>query len=172
MVPFARVWQALESAGVRYVVVGGVAAVLHGNNRVTADLDVVVDLNPDQARKAVDALLDIGLQSRLPVDARLFADPVERKRWRDEKNMQVFSMYDPANPAVVVDLFVDSPMDFETLYGQSEVVGLPGGGVRICSLGHLIELKERCGRPQDLIDVENLRRLQPGADRDVEDGQR
>jgi hypothetical protein len=163
MVPFARVWETLNEAGVRYVVVGGVAALLHGNNRATADIDIVVDLQPDEARKAVEKLLGIGLRSRLPVDPLRFADPAERRRWRDEKHIQVFSMYDPAHPSVVVDLFVEPPMDFDALYRQSIVVRLPSSAVRICSVQHLIEMKEKCGRPQDVIDAANLRLLQERA---------
>jgi len=41
---FAPVFEALNGARVRYVVVGGVAVVLHGHARLTTDLDLVVDL--------------------------------------------------------------------------------------------------------------------------------
>jgi hypothetical protein len=37
----------LERAGVRYLVVGGVAVVLHGYLRTTLDLDLVVQLEGD-----------------------------------------------------------------------------------------------------------------------------
>ena len=47
-----RVFSALEQARVRYLVVGGVAVVLHGHLRVTADLDLVVDLELTNARAA------------------------------------------------------------------------------------------------------------------------
>jgi hypothetical protein len=43
---------ALEEAQVRYLVVGGVAVVLHGHLRVTADLDLVVQLTPDNVERA------------------------------------------------------------------------------------------------------------------------
>ena len=48
---FLRVLQALEVAGVRYVLVGGLAVLLHGIDRLTADIDLVVDLAPEQARR-------------------------------------------------------------------------------------------------------------------------
>ncbi len=53
---FEEVCGALNRARVRYVVVGGVAVVLHGYPRLTADLDLVVDLAPEQAAAAIDAL--------------------------------------------------------------------------------------------------------------------
>ena len=39
---------ALEKGGVRYLIVGGVAVVLHGHLRATADLDLVLHLEPEQ----------------------------------------------------------------------------------------------------------------------------
>jgi hypothetical protein len=39
---FEQIFEALGQAGVRYVVVGGVAVVLHGHPRLTADRDLVV----------------------------------------------------------------------------------------------------------------------------------
>ena len=42
---FEIIFQALEQAGARYLTVGGVAVVLHGTPRFTADLDLVLDLS-------------------------------------------------------------------------------------------------------------------------------
>lgn len=49
--PFLIAISALNSAGSRYVIVGGFAAFLHGTRRVTVDLDVIVYLEATQARK-------------------------------------------------------------------------------------------------------------------------
>ena len=53
---FEPLFDALNAAEVRYVVVGGLAAVLHGHARLTADIDLVVDLTPDEAKKAIQTL--------------------------------------------------------------------------------------------------------------------
>lgn len=50
-----RVLSALDAAGVRYLVVGGVAVVLHGHPRMTADLDLVLELAPENVRAAFAA---------------------------------------------------------------------------------------------------------------------
>lgn len=77
-----RVLGALERAGVRYLVVGGVAVVLHGYLRTTADLDLVVGLEPENVRRAVGAFRDLGFEPRVPVAVRVLAldDLVEMKR--------------------------------------------------------------------------------------------
>ncbi|MGH3849480.1 MAG: hypothetical protein ACRDRT_07245 [Pseudonocardiaceae bacterium] len=54
---YEGVFAALADAGVRYVVVGGVATVLHGFARFTADLDIAIDLTADQPSAAINALL-------------------------------------------------------------------------------------------------------------------
>lgn len=49
MTQFVPVFSALRKTGVRYVVVGDVAVNLHGYQRFTKDIDLVVELIPDQA---------------------------------------------------------------------------------------------------------------------------
>jgi len=56
MIPFERVFRLLEEHDVRYVIVGGIAVILHGTPRLTADLDIIIDLEPAQARTAIDVL--------------------------------------------------------------------------------------------------------------------
>ena len=48
MALFEPVFAALEMARARYVVVGGLATVLHGFARLTDDIDLVVDLDPSE----------------------------------------------------------------------------------------------------------------------------
>jgi predicted nucleotidyltransferase len=153
---FEPLFQALNDAGARYVVVGGVATVLHGYARLTADVDLIVDLEETEALKVIDALVSLGYESRVPVQPRDFADRNARESWIREKNMQVFSLWDPRNPMRVVDLFVASPIDFESLWARSEVVQLKTTTVRIASIDDLIRLKEMAGRDQDLADIERL----------------
>lgn len=153
---FEPIFEALNSAEVRYVVVGGLATVLHGYARLTADVDLVVELEPPQARKTVEVLLGLGLKPRVPVRALDFADADIRNSWIREKGMQVFSMVDQANPMRVVDLFVDHPIPFEELWARSESIALTNVAVRVASIPDLVHLKRRASRPQDLLDIEAL----------------
>ena len=111
---FEPLFQALNEAGVRYVVVGGLATVLHGYARLTADIDLACDLTP--ARTLKETLMTMGLTPRPPVDSFQFSDPDVRQRWIEEKGMRVFSMIDRENPVRAVDLFVEHPIDFEELW--------------------------------------------------------
>ena len=46
--------------------------------RLTVDVDLIVDLDRDEALRAIDALVGIGLRPRVPVNPRDFADPAWR----------------------------------------------------------------------------------------------
>jgi hypothetical protein len=153
---FEPLFDALEASGARYVVVGGLATVLHGFARLTADVDLVVDLEPDEARKVLAALQAMGLRPRAPVGPYDFADPLTRKSWTDEKGMKVFSLWDPSEPLREVDLFVEHLLPFDGLFARSELVELGASRVRIASIPDLIALKRLAGRPQDLQDIEAL----------------
>ena len=93
---FTPLFEALNAADARYVVVGGFAVVLHGHTRLTLDVDLVVDLDPEPAREIVDALTELGFIPRAPVKARDFANVSIREAWVEEKGMQVFTMVDRA----------------------------------------------------------------------------
>ena len=156
---FEPVLAALDSADVRFLVVGGVAVVLHGHPRMTADLDLVIDLATEPATRAIAALVKLGMVPRLPVDPQTFADPNVRRAWAEERNLTVFTMLDPAEPLLEVDLFAEAPIPFDELWEQATVVQLEDQGVRIASMDHLIAMKRASGRPQDLADIAALEAL-------------
>lgn len=160
---FEPVFAALNGAGVRYVVVGGLAVVLHGHPRLTADVDIVLDLEPVSARKAMEALKTIGLKARAPVDPAAFADPGRRESWIRDKGMTVFSLYSPAQPLLILDLFVRDPIPFEQLWSRSETIDLGSARIQVASIDDLIAMKRAAARPQDLLDVEALEALKERA---------
>jgi hypothetical protein len=154
------VFVGLHRAGVRYVVVGGVAVVLQGHVRTTVDLDLVVDLEVDAASKVVAVLTDLGFTPRLPVPAMDFADPAIRRTWVAERNLQVFSFYDPANPMIEVDIFATEPVPLESLLADALIVEIGGAPVAVASRRQLIAMKRLAGRPQDLADIAALEDLE------------
>ena len=133
--------------------------VLHGYARLTVDVDLVIDLAPGPAKKVVDALLDLGFAPRVPVDATEFADPAVRERWVTEKGMQVFSMVDRVNPMRAIDLFVESPIDFDQLWPRAPVMSLDSTTVRVATLDDLISMKRHAGRRQGLDDIVQLEKI-------------
>lgn len=162
-----RVLGALEREGVRYLVVGGVAVVLHGYLRTTADLDLVVGLEAENVRRAVGVFRELGFEPRVPVALEAFADPAERRRWVVEKSATVFTLWHPGEPGFVVDLFVEEPFEFESRYRRAATARLGEASVRVLSVDDLVEMKRATGRPQDLRDAEALIALRDAKEDDA-----
>ena len=156
---FEPIFAALENGAVRYVVVGGMATVLHGYARLTADVDLVVDQEAAEALKAIRVLTALGFVPRAPVNAEDYANADVRRAWFDDKGMRVLSFWDPHHPMREVDLFVENPIDFGLLYERSQLVPLTTTNVRIASIEDLIQLKRLANRPEDQRDIEALQAI-------------
>ncbi len=157
---FGAIFEALAGANVRYLVVGGVAVVLHGHTRFTSDVDLVVELESANVRRAMEALVTLGYRPRAPVPALDFADAGKRRAWIDEKNLTVFSLWSPARPATEIDVFVEEPFDFAEAHARAIHVDLDGVPVSAASIDDLVALKRRVARPKDLDDIAELLAIQ------------
>lgn len=153
---FESVIRTLNASGTRYLVVGGLATVLHGHARMTADIDVIVDLEPTAALAAMKALTSMGLVPRPPVPAASFADPELRRSWAKDKGMRVFSLWDPGNPMLEVDVFIEHPIPFDELMARSLEIEALGMRIPVVSIEDLIALKRLADRPQDHEDIRAL----------------
>jgi hypothetical protein len=153
---FIGLFALLAATRVRFVLVGGLALVLHGLDRLTADVDLVIDLSADSAQAAVRALTTAGYRPLAPVDPLALADPAQRQEWQAVRHMQVFSFWDSSNTRPTVDIMLSPEVPFEELWAAAQVMNLGGHEVRVATIGHLIRLKKAAGRPQDLADIERL----------------
>lgn len=155
---FEAIVRALEKAGVRYLVAGGLAVNAHGYLRFTKDIDIVLQLERDNTVRALAALEQLGYRPTVPVEAEMFADAGQRERWIREKNMQVFQLWSEAHRETPIDIFVDEPFPFDEEFQRALVKPLYETiEVRFVSLPTLIRMKETAGRPQDQIDLDHLR---------------
>jgi hypothetical protein len=71
--------QALNEGQVRYLIVGGLAVNAHGYLRYTNDVDVVLQLEPGNILRGLNALSRLGYRPKQPVDAAQFADASRRR---------------------------------------------------------------------------------------------
>ena len=142
---------ALDSHGVEFVVIGGVAVGAHGFIRGTEDLDVVPNPDPDNLRRLAEALGD--LESTLPTAGDRAFDPDEDfgviRRGGNVTAMTVFGGLDVVQRAIGVPSYSQLAEDAV----ESELLGVP---VRVCSLARLREMKEAQDRTRDRLDLENL----------------
>ncbi len=136
---YGDVFDRLNRDQVRYIVISGVAVVLHGYARPIYDLDIVIDRAPDEAQRAMQTLTASGFVPTIPL-------PLSA--------VTVLRMFDPLSREI--DLFVRYHIPFEEMWLDSEMVSVKNSRVRVASLEHLIRAKQINGRPHDLQDVEGL----------------
>ena len=148
---------ALRDAGVRFIICGGQAVVVHGYTRFTADLDIAIQLTPSAAQGAVAALKAAGYRPSIPVTADQFANPETRASWARDRNMKVLNFISDADPFGGIDIFVQDPFDFEAEYDAALSFELvPGLTWRVLRLDALIDMKRAVGRAVDIDDVDHL----------------
>jgi hypothetical protein len=149
----SRVCRTFAKKRLRYAVVGGYAVALHGAVRGTVDVDIAVAWNLKSLRNAEQALVDMGLLSRLPISAE------DVFRFRDEyvgnRNLIAWSFYNPENLTEQVDIVIT----YDLKGKRTRRIDTADGPVQILSLKNLIEMKRSSGRPQDLEDAGALERL-------------
>jgi hypothetical protein len=139
-----------------YVVVGGVALVLHGVVRLTADLDLVVALERDNILVLLEAMKELGYNPRVPVQPEALLDPDVRESWIREKIMEVFSFYDPGKPLALVDIIIREVISFQEIRDHAVLISIDGLKVPVIAVEDLIRLKKIAGRPQDIEDIKSL----------------
>jgi predicted nucleotidyltransferase len=154
------IFKALNNARVKYLIVGGLAVVAHGYERLTRDVDLVIGLERDNILRGLRALLAIDYHLKIPVTPEQFADPALRKTWRREKNMVVLQLWSDLHRRTPVDVFVYEPFDFEKELGRA-TWNVVAGKIRAPVIRYktLLALKRKAGRAKDLLDIAALKKL-------------
>ena len=156
---YEGVFKKLDQEQVEYVVVGGVALVLLGVIRLTADLDLFIELSETNLKKFIKVMAELGYKPKMPVSAEDLTRPEKRRQWKEEKGMLVFSFYHPREPMHLIDIFVDEPIPYETVKRGKKIATAKGIRVPVVSAEDLVRLKRISGRPQDLADIAALEEL-------------
>ena len=149
------------------MVVGGLAVVAHGHVRFTADLDLVLDFNEENLRRAMEVFESLGFRPRAPVPLRKFAETEIRQGWIRDKGLTVLSLFSDDHPLTEVDLFVADPFGFDQVYTRRVTMAIaPHVEATFVGLDDLVRMKKVAGRPQDLSDIEQLEDLSGERDND------
>lgn len=138
--------KALNDQEVKYILVGGLAVVLHGHARVTGDMDIWVECTETNYKKLVKAFH----QFHMPVfDMTL-------EKFLNSTDYDVFSF--GRNPLGIDIMTNVKGIEFDKSYEQSTVFDDDGLLIRIIHINQLIEAKKASGRLKDLDDIQQLQR--------------
>ncbi len=139
--------EALNSADVKYILVGGYSVILHGYSRTTGDLDIWVEKTEDNYKAILIAFRRFGM----PVFDMTLSNFI------DNNNLNVFTF---GRPPVAIDVIthVDG-LEFNNAYQKAidyEVDNQSKTKVKLIHLQDLINTKKATGRARDFNDIENL----------------
>lgn len=140
---FREFIKALNDNDVEYILVGGMAVILHGYIRGTGDMDVWVNKTKDNYRKLIRAYSQFGM---------LVFDMTEEAFLGDD--FDVWSI--GVQPVKIEIMTAVKGLLFEETYLMSQRYHEDGLAIRFIDLNHLIQAKRASGRYRDLDDIEQL----------------
>jgi hypothetical protein len=139
---FKEFLRLLNESKVEYLLVGGYAVSYYGYVRATADMDVWIASNADNAARVVKALREFGFDLPASV-AELFLKPDNVARM--------------GTPPFRIEMLTSvSGIEFVDAYAERVTDTIDGVAVSIISLRHLKLNKKASGRLKDLADLEHL----------------
>lgn len=144
---YLALFRALNAARVKYLVIGGLAAIAYGIPRSTKDADIAV--LPDT--RTYEKLLAVFKTLRL--GTAYLTDPEKMMK----SKVTIFDDY------IRVDVLSEAPgLDFQKCWENRNVLKIDGVRINFVSLDDLIHLKKAAGRQSDLQDVEVLKKIREG----------
>lgn len=139
---FKEFIELLNGHNVRYLVVGGYAVAFHGYPRYTKDLDVWIELSPENADNIIKALEEFGFGS-LGLKSEDFLE-----------TDQIIQLGYPPNRIDILTTLKE--IKFEDCYKARVEVDIQGLKINFIDPENLKYNKRVTGRPQDVADAENL----------------
>jgi len=134
----------LNSRNVKYLVIGGVAAISYGVPRLTLDLDLLILPTEENAAALLAAFSEAGLgTAALTTPGALLATEITVFQDRVRIDVQTRTL----------------GMAFSTAYGRRLDLTIDNVSIPVASLADLIASKKASARPQDLEDVRILETL-------------
>jgi len=163
LIDLERALQELHRSGVGFIVIGGVAATIHGSARVTQDLDIVYARTPENFARLAAALAPHAPYLR-------GAPPGLPFRW-DAETIRRGLNFTLTTTLGDVDLLgeIVGGGGYADLLPHSQIVKVSGLDYRCLSLARLIHVKRAAGRPKDLEAIAELEALREER-RDQEEG--
>lgn len=136
-----KLCDALNTAKIKYVVVGGCAVILHGYYRTTHDIDLLIEPSLGNVKKLKEALF------------RVFSSREVFEISDDDIMRYAVLRFAPESEDIAIDLIGKiGEISFEVAVKDIEEVELEGVKIPVCGLSTLIETKKGM-RPKDMEDL-------------------
>lgn len=149
---FDEILRVLKQQDVEFVVVGGIAAILHGAPLTTQDLDVVYSVSAENISRLDRALTEL---------KAYYLDPAGRHIEPSVQRLASMKIHLLRTCFGRLDLLraIGDGLTFDRLVNTSKILDVYGHDVRVLDLAVIIESKEHAGRPKDKYQLMFLRQL-------------
>jgi len=134
----------LKENDVRFVVIGGVACVAHGFDRLTKDIDIFVEPTMENMQRTFNALTTLGYD---------LTDVTIEEALQKKLLFRQYILRTDIHPDV-------TGVDFQTVWKNKELINFKGQEVYFASIEDLIKMKKAAGRDVDLKDLKYLEEIQ------------
>jgi hypothetical protein len=144
-----RIFAVLDTHGVEYVVIGGLAVQVHGHVRMTNDVDLIPAPTPRNLERLATALIAL--------DARVL-NPGSQTLKIDAQMLPRAMLWQLSTPHGDIDVLHDAPgaAPFSELRERALVIAVGDRQIPIAGRDDLIRMKRARGRPVDLADIAAL----------------
>lgn len=156
-----QIFRVLANHRVNYVVIGGLAATIHGSNRITYDIDVVPDPIKKNIERLAAALVAMRARLRVPSSTDPITFPI------DAESLQRFEVSTWRTDYGDLDVISGTPTavrgvlrTFKELASRAESRQAFGLTIAVAALSDIIEAKQALSREPDLAALPELHRLQ------------
>jgi len=156
---YLDLFRTLEQYHVRYLLVGGLALNIHGVERATMDVDLMLALDSENISAFIAVARVLGMKPLLPVTLDDFADPAKLRSWIEEKHMLAFALRPLRTSDPTVDILVQPKVDFDLAWNRRIEKNLGETCLSLAAIDDLIALKTGTGRQRDESDIQALRQL-------------
>ena len=147
---FFGVLEVLIRREVQFVLIGGLAARLHGSPTVTVDVDICPARDTDNLERLAGALRAMDAQLRSVNETVPFA--LDVKTLEGSLNLTLMT----SRGAVDVLGEPAGTNGYEELAANAKMLDVEGLPLKVASLDDLMRMKEASGRPKDRIELEVL----------------
>jgi hypothetical protein len=156
---YLKIFETLNQNKVKYLVCGGLAVNIYGIPRMTADIDILLDFSEANLSSFETSVKYLMFQQTIPVSIKTFVTKEARQKAISEKNLIAYSKYNSASGFMNLDVLLDVPADFETLWNKRSSRKIKDIEIQLVGIEDLIMLKKYANRLQDQNDVLLLSRL-------------
>lgn len=167
---YSEFFRALYLNEVRYLLCGGLAVNIYGVARMTADIDVLLDFDPENIRRFEECLKALQYTALLPMPLSQLANNEIRREMIKSRNLITYSYFNSSAGYMNIDVLIDVPLSFAELWENHLMRDMQDFRINVISLNDLISLKEYSNRIQDRTDIQLLSKLKDEQSQDPAEG--